>query len=74
MIEGNTIRFAATIGLDCGSETWDGKALTDTAADEQRVMIGGHHLIRDNDVTDNGLCGIAGWNHSGTRIVGNRVE
>jgi hypothetical protein len=25
-------------------------------------------------VTDNGLCGIAGWNHSGTRIVGNRVE
>jgi hypothetical protein len=21
-----------------------------------RVMIGGGHLIRDNDVTDNGLC------------------
>jgi len=74
MIEGNTIRFAATIGLDCGSETWDGKALTDTAPEEQRIMIGGRHLIRDNDVTDNGLCGIAGWNHSGTRIVGNRVE
>ena len=74
VIEGNTIRFAATIGLDCGSETWDGKALTDTVPEEQRVMIGGRHLIRDNDVTDNGLCGIAGWNHSGTRIVGNRVE
>ena len=28
----------------------------------------------DNDVTDNGLCGIAGWNHSGTRILLNRVE
>ena len=74
VIDGNTIRFAATIGLDCGSESWNGKALTDTAPEDQRVMIGGNHLIRDNDVTDNGLCGIAGWNHHGTRILLNRVE
>ena len=74
VIEGNTIRFATTIGLDCGSETWDGRGLTDTTAEEQRVMIGGRHLIRDNDVADNGLSGIAGWNHSGTRILLNRVE
>ena len=74
VIEGNTIRFAATIGLDCGSESWDGKGLTDTVPEDQRVIIGGGHLIRDNDVTDNGLCGIAGWNHHGTRILLNRVE
>ena len=74
IIEGNTIRFAATIGLDCGSEYWDGTKIPDTAPEDRRLIIGGRHLIQDNDVTDNGLTGIAGWNHHDTRIIGNRVE
>lgn len=73
-IEGCTIRYAATIGLDCGSESWDGPNLPETIPAEQRVMIGGGHVIRDNDISDNGLCGIAGWNHQGTRIEHNRIE
>lgn len=73
-IERCTIRFANTIGLDCGSETWIPEHLEDTVDADRRIIIGGNHLIRHCDVSDNGLCGIAGWNHQGTRIEGNRVE
>lgn len=74
LIQHNTIRFAATIGLDCGGETWDVAKLPDTAPEERKLLLGGHHLIRDNDVSDNGLCGIAGWAARGTVIEDNRVE
>lgn len=71
VIENNVIRFAQTIGLDCGSEYWNGKAIPDAAPEEQRIMIGGRHLIRNNLITDNGLCGIAGWNHRNTKVIDN---
>ena len=73
VIGGNTICYAKTVGLDCGSEYWDGKRIPDTAPEDQRLMIGGHHLILGNTITDNGLCGIAGWNHQGTTIFGNVI-
>ena len=57
-IEGNTIRFANTIGLDCGKK-----------GDE----LAGFNVIANNTITDNGLCGIAGIKHIGTRICSNLI-
>ena len=74
LIEGNTIRLSKTVGLDCGSEYWDGKQIPDTDEADRKLIIGGRHLIKGNTISDNGLCGIAGWNHHGTVIVGNIVE
>jgi parallel beta-helix repeat protein len=74
VIEQNVIRFAATIGLDCGGEYWEGADIPDTVPEDRQLIIGGAHVIRDNDVTDNGLCGIAGWTSRDSRITNNRVE
>jgi len=73
-IENNIIRFAQTIGLDCGSEHWNGKSIPDAVPEDQRLIIGGQHQILNNKITDNGLCGLAGWNHKGTKITGNVLE
>jgi hypothetical protein len=74
VIERNVIRLAATIGLDCGGEYWDGAAIPDTRPEDRKLIIGGGHVIRDNDVSDNGVCGIAGWSFRDGVIEGNRVE
>jgi hypothetical protein len=77
VIEGNVIRYAKTCGLDIGSEHWDGKRIAEavpTAKEDQRLMIGASHLVKNCVVSDNGLCGIVGWSHQGTMIIGNVVE
>lgn len=74
LIEDNIVRYAKMIGIDCGSETWDAKNLLDTAEKDKRLMIGGGHTIQNNLIVDNGLCGIAGWNHKGTKILGNVLK
>ena len=74
IIEGNTIRHARSIGLDCGSEHHSWGEEPETHPDDQRIIIGGGNLIRGNVISDNGLTGIAGWHTSGTRIIGNIVE
>lgn len=73
-IEQCTIRLAATVGLDCGSESWDGAKIATSDPADRRLIIGGHHRIEHNRILDNGLSGIAGWNHSGTKIIGNVVS
>ncbi|MDR1279423.1 MAG: right-handed parallel beta-helix repeat-containing protein [Opitutaceae bacterium] len=74
LISGNTIRFARTIGLDVGSETWDTARLANTHPDDKRRMEGGHHIIENNIISDNGLAGIAGWHHNGVVIRDNILE
>ena len=68
LIANNTVRFAKSIGIDCG---YEGKDLEGRQPTPQNS---GHHLIRHNRVTDNGCCGIAGMRSTGTRIVGNVIE
>ena len=63
MFDGNTIRLAKTIGLDIGSETWDAANLDDTVEEDRRLMVQAGHIVRNNTISDNGLCGIAGWRH-----------
>jgi len=75
IFQGNTIRFAKTVGIDVGNETWDGKALKETNEDQKvRTHDGGHAIVEGNTVSDNGLAGIIGWTHNGAVIRNNIVE
>ncbi len=74
-ISNNIIRHAKTVGLDVGSEYWQTDRLTRTvAADKTLLRKGGYHEVFNNQIVDNGLCGIAGWSCRGTRIHDNIVE
>ncbi len=69
VIEDNTIRFAKTVGIDCGTE---GPNDTEGLGQRQSPRAG-DHLIRGNTIVGNGACGIAGYHSYRTRIIGNVV-
>ena len=69
LIEDNIVRFAKSIGIDCG---YEGKH--DLEGGQPTTANSGYHVIRHNRVTDNGCCGIAGMRSTGTRIIGNVIE
>lgn len=73
-IRNNIVRDTTGKGIDCGSETWDPQSLIATEPQDQRVLIGGGHLVAGNLVTDNAQCGIAAWNTDDVHIVGNVVR
>jgi parallel beta-helix repeat protein len=66
-VEGNTIRYATTIGLDCGTEDY-----SPAPGGPMRRPTG--NVIRGNTVSDNGLCGIAVYNSRDVRIENNVLE
>lgn len=70
IIENNVIRYAKSIGLDCGSET----AQAIDGQPKPPITSVGYHLIKNNVISDNGSCGIAGYNHYNTQIINNRIE
>lgn len=72
-IRTNIVRCTTGKGIDCGSETWESETLIATEPEDKRVLIGGHHLVEGNIVTNNAQCGIAAWNTDFVRIVGNIV-
>jgi hypothetical protein len=72
VIENNVIRYATTIGLEAGME-W-GIGFTDEDAPLPEGYVPGFHVIRNNDISDNGLCGIAALGHVGVQVVGNTLE
>ncbi|MFZ2656697.1 MAG: right-handed parallel beta-helix repeat-containing protein [Victivallales bacterium] len=65
IFECNTIRFAKTVGLDIGSESWGPKYDDHLSHD---------HLVQYNNVSDNGVCGIAGLRSENVVIRRNVVE
>ncbi len=71
VIRNNIVRNNNAKGIDCGSEVWRPELLLDTEPEERRNMLGGHHLLEGNVVSDNGQCGIAAWNTQSVRIIGN---
>jgi len=73
-IRTNIVRYTTGKGIDCGSETWSSELLTATEPEDKRLMIGGHHLVEGNLLTDNSQCGIAAWNTESVRIIGNIVS
>jgi parallel beta-helix repeat protein len=74
IIRNNVVRDTTGKGIDCGSETWDSPSLIATEPEDKRGLIGGHHLVESNLVTDNAQCGIAAWNTDYVRIIGNIVR
>jgi hypothetical protein len=69
LIEDNTVRFAKSIGIDCGYE-----GRHDLEGAQPTPQNTGYHVIRNNRVTDNGCCGIAGMSSLETQIVDNVIE
>ena len=68
IIENNVIRYAKTVGLDCGSEAMH------RAIDGVDAPPGvGHHLVRGNLVSDNGQAGIYGSRQIGSRFENNVI-
>jgi len=74
VIRNNIVRHTTARGIDCGSETWNPESLIATEPEDRHVLIGGHHLVEGNLVTDNAEGGIAGWNTDYVRIIGNTVR
>jgi hypothetical protein len=74
VIRDNIVRYAKTVGIDIGSESWAGTTIPDTDEDQQRIMIGGNNHVINNVIEYNGLCGVAGWNTGGSVIRGNIVR
>ena len=82
IIEDNTIRYAKSLGIDCGSEgamsTRENSDVADYLAEHDRQSTDtngvGWHVIRNNRICDNGHCGIAGIRHTGTQVIGNLIE
>jgi hypothetical protein len=73
-IRSNIVRYTTGKGIDCGSETWTPERMIDTEQEDKRIMIGGHHLVEGNLLTENAECGIAAWNTESVRIIGNIVR
>jgi Right handed beta helix region len=70
VIENNTIRFAKTVAIDCGSEG----AQDADGLGQPEPKNAGHHLIRNNVIAENGAAGIVGFRSTGTKIIGNVIE
>jgi len=69
-IEGCTIRYGQSIGLDIGNE---GAGDADGLG-QPRPKGTGYHLILNNVITDHGCGGIEGIGSTETQIIGNRIE
>ena len=55
IIRNNIVRYTTGKGIDCGSETWSPESMIATEAEDKHVLIGGHHLVEGNLVTDNAM-------------------
>lgn len=74
IIEDCTVRWANAQGIDVGNETWH-RARPGGGRPDAARLAGGHHIIRRNEVTDCGICGIAAvGNNAGTLVEDNLVE
>ena len=81
LIEGCTVRWAKSVGIDCGSEgiqeiIENRGALGAGRSSPTDVVFdfAGWHIIRNNVIADNGHCGLCGIGHTRTRVLGNIVE
>ena len=64
IIEDCVLRHANGVGLDIGSQDWD----------MEPPSVIGHSIVRRNQITDVGVCGLAGMGIQNTLIEGNLIE
>ncbi len=74
IIEHNIIRFAKTIGLDCGGEYWKPEELAYTVPEDRRGFSPRGVIIRNNLFCDNGLTAISSHDNTRFQIVDNVME
>lgn len=81
VIEDCVVRYAKSVGIDCGSE--GGQEIIENAGEKwegghapfwEKAKSAGQHVIRSNHICDNGHCGLTGIGHYGTRVLGNVIE
>ena len=68
------MRYAKSIGLSVGSETWVPECLLDVPEGDRRHMLATGNRILENVISDCGVSGIAGWKTKDLEIRGNLVE
>ena len=73
-IQNCVIRHAKTIGVAIGGETWNAESLADVPQKDRRVMIADHNVVRNCEISDCGLCGIAGWHPGRSSVLNNLLE
>lgn len=66
-LEHCTIHHARSLGLDIGTEGY-------FAPDQPKPDTTGYHLVRYCTISDNGACGLAGFDNHHTRILHNTLE
>jgi hypothetical protein len=66
LIEGCTVDWANTVGIDCGNECWHHELI--------EGQIHGHHILRGNVIKDVGVCGIAGLRTTNLLIEDNLID
>lgn len=66
IIEGCTVDWANTVGIDCGNECWHHEPI------EGQLL--GYHIIRGNVIRDAGVCGIAGMRSFDLLIEDNLID
>jgi len=71
IIRNNSIRWAKSLGIDCGDE---GPVDTDNNTFRPERNTVGYHLIENNEISDNGTCGIAGHCARNTIVRYNLIE
>jgi parallel beta-helix repeat protein len=65
------IRWAKSLGIDCGDE---GPVDLDNDPNRPERNSVGYHLIDNNEISDNGICGIAGHRSRNTIVRYNLIE
>ena len=74
LIEDNVVRFAKTIGIDIGYEHWNPRHLPPSLPEDQVRRPGHDTVVRNNTVSDNGVCGIGGGGNEQCIVASNLVE
>ena len=74
IIQNCIIRHAKTVGVAIGGETWNAESLTDVPQEDRRVMIADHNIVRNCEISDCGLCGVAGWHPGRSSVLNNLLE
>lgn len=72
LIEDNIVRYAKGIGIDIGANA-SGACMERPGRPIRHEDVVGIE-VRNNLICDNGLCGLTGLGHHGTRVLGNVIE
>ena len=74
IVENCVVRHAKTVGIAIGGETWNAESIADVPQEDRRLMIADGNIVRNCEISDCGLCGVAGWHPGRSFVLGNLLE